>query len=45
METDGKDFEIDFTEYKEVRWVTLEEARGLLVDPANRAAIDAIEVM
>ena len=43
VETDGKDFEIDDTEYHEVRWVTISEARKLITDPANILALNALE--
>jgi 8-oxo-dGTP pyrophosphatase MutT (NUDIX family) len=43
VETDGKDFEIDYTEYHEVRWVTISEARKLITDPANILALNALE--
>ena len=43
VQTDGADFKIDYTEYNEVRWVTIPEARALVTDPANIAALDKIE--
>lgn len=43
METDGADFNIDYTEYNEVRWVTVSEARKLITDPANIQALNVIE--
>ncbi|MCA9365438.1 NUDIX domain-containing protein [Candidatus Kaiserbacteria bacterium] len=43
METDGSDFQIDYAEYNEVRWLTIPEARELVTDPANLQALDVIE--
>ena len=43
METDGEGLEIDYTEYNEVRWVTIKEARALVTDPANLMALDRLE--
>jgi 8-oxo-dGTP pyrophosphatase MutT (NUDIX family) len=43
METDGEGLEIDYTEYNEVRWVTIEQARALVTDPANLMALDKLE--
>jgi len=43
METDGEGLKIDYTEYNEVRWVTIAEARDLVTDPANHAALDRLE--
>jgi len=43
VETDGSDFKIDYTEYKEVRWITIEEARKIITDPANLQALDVLE--
>jgi 8-oxo-dGTP pyrophosphatase MutT (NUDIX family) len=45
METDGKDMVIDYTEYHEVRWATLAEARELTKDPANLEAIGVLGEM
>jgi len=43
METDGEGLEIDYTEYNEVRWVTITEARELITDSANLVALDRLE--
>jgi 8-oxo-dGTP pyrophosphatase MutT (NUDIX family) len=43
METNGEGLEIDYTEYNEVRWVTIKEARALVTDPANLMALDRLE--
>jgi 8-oxo-dGTP pyrophosphatase MutT (NUDIX family) len=43
MDTDGSDFNIDYTEYKETRWTTIPVARELITDPANILALDVIE--
>jgi len=45
VETDGSDFNIDYTEYKEVRWVTIPEARTLVTDPANLQALTVLETV
>ncbi len=45
METDGKDMVIDYTEYHEVRWATLAEARELTKDPANLEALKVLGEM
>jgi len=42
METDGIDFTIDYTEYHEVRWVSLLEAQTLITDPANCEALSLL---
>ena len=43
METDGDDFTVDETEYHEVRWVSITEAKALATDPANRQALAQLE--
>ena len=43
METDGADFTVDETEYHEVRWVSIVEARALTADPANQQALARLE--
>lgn len=45
VETDGSDFNIDYTEYHEVRWLTIPEARKVVTDPANIQALDVIETL
>jgi len=45
METSGEGLQIDYTEYNEVRWVSIAEARGLVVDPANLEALDRLETL
>ena len=35
--------EIDYTEYNEVQWVTIDEARVLVTDPANLLTLDRLE--
>ena len=44
METSGEGLEVDYTEYNEVRWVSIAEARGLVVDPANLEALSRLEM-
>ncbi|MBS0655346.1 MAG: NUDIX domain-containing protein [Verrucomicrobia bacterium] len=43
--TDGTDFKVDPTEFHETRWVTFEQARQLVSDPANLQAFQKIEEM
>ena len=43
IETDGKDFNIDYTEYHEVRWVSTGDARRIVTETQNLKAIDFIE--
>lgn len=45
VETDGLDFNIDYTEYNEVRWLTIPEARKIVTDPANLQALEVIETI
>lgn len=45
VETDGSDFNIDYSEYNEVRWLTIPEARKLVTDPANIQALNVIETL
>lgn len=45
IETDGGDFEVDPREFLESRWVTINEARGLVTDPSTLEALDIIESM
>jgi 8-oxo-dGTP pyrophosphatase MutT (NUDIX family) len=39
METDGNAFKIDMSEYHEVRWLSVSEAKKLTTDPANEKAL------
>ena len=43
--TDGSEFVVDPAEFHTTRWVNLQEARELMVDPANREALDKMEVL
>lgn len=43
MEIDGERLEIDYTEYNEVRWVTIDEAWVLVTDFVNLQALDRLE--
>lgn len=45
VETDGSDFNVDYSEYNEVRWLTIPEARKLVTDPANIQALNVIEAL
>ena len=40
MKTDGKDFHIDMSEYHEIKWLSIPEAKQITTDPANQAALD-----
>jgi 8-oxo-dGTP pyrophosphatase MutT (NUDIX family) len=43
--TDGSDFNVDPAEFHETKWLSIPEARELVNDPANVAALDAMEVL
>jgi len=43
FKTDGKDFRPDMTEFHDVAWLTLDEARQRVVDETNIKALDYIE--
>ena len=43
METDGCNFNVDMTEYHEVRWVSIPVAKKLTTDAANQTALDLLE--
>ena len=43
MDTDGSDFEVDYSEYHEVRWVSIEKARNMIIDPASLRALAVLE--
>lgn len=43
METDGSDFKVDYAEYNEVRWLSIPEARKIVIDPANLKALEILE--
>ncbi len=41
--TDGSNFNVDPQEFLDTKWATLEEAKGLMKDPANIKAIEILE--
>jgi 8-oxo-dGTP pyrophosphatase MutT (NUDIX family) len=43
--TDGSEFNINPEEFHETRWVTISEARGLMIDLANLEALSKIETL
>ena len=43
--TDGSEFVVDPAEFHTTRWVKLQEARELIVDLANREALDRMEAL
>lgn len=43
LPTDGSDFKIDSDEFHETKWVSIDEARNLLVDENNLQAVEFIE--
>ncbi len=43
IETDGHDSKVDYAEYHEVHWVTVAEARQLIIDKQNLLALEKIE--
>jgi len=45
MKTDGKNFNIDMSEYHEVRWLPISEAKKITTDAANQAALDLLETI
>ena len=45
METDGADMVVGDTEYHEVRWVSIAEAKALTTDPANQQALKRLVLM
>ncbi len=45
METREEDIVVDYSEYHEVRWATLSEARELTKDPANLEALRVLGEM
>ena len=44
MPTDGTAFRIDSSEFHETRWVTIPEARKLMIDKSNLQALDRVEM-
>lgn len=45
MPTDGSIFNVDPHEFLDTKWVTVDEARKIVVDPGNLEALDVIERM
>ncbi|HLD02587.1 MAG TPA: NUDIX domain-containing protein [Candidatus Nanoarchaeia archaeon] len=45
VKTDGKEFKVDFTEFFDAKWMTIEEARKVVIEPANIIALEMIEKM
>jgi len=43
IRTDGSNFEIDPREFNETRWLTITEARELVIDYSNLQALDIVE--
>jgi len=43
LPTDGRNFNIDPTEFHETRWLAIDEARKLVTDAANVEALNAVE--
>lgn len=43
IRTDGSNFQIDPREFNETRWLTIAEARKLVIDPPNLQALDIVE--
>ncbi len=41
--TDGSDFMVDPREFHETRWLTIADARKIVIDPSNLEALDKIE--
>jgi len=45
VQTDGKDFNIDGQEFFDTKWLTINEARQLVTNVQNIAALDLVEKM
>jgi len=43
LPTDGRNFNVDRTEFHETRWLTIDEAREVVSDPANVQALKVLE--
>lgn len=43
--TDGSNFDIDPKEFHQTKWMTIEEARKIVTDPANVKALGALEAL
>lgn len=43
--TDGSDFNVDTREFHETRWLSMLEARKLVVDPSNLRALDKFVII
>ena len=43
MKTDGKDFQIDPREFHDTKWLTLDEAEKIIIDPANKNTLKVIK--
>lgn len=43
MVTDGSNFNVDFTEFHDTKWLTLEEARKIVTAPTNITALNFLE--
>ena len=43
MNTDGADFQIDPREFHDTKWLTIEEAEKIIIDPANKKALEYIK--
>ena len=43
MKTDGKDFQIDPREFHDTKWLTLEEAEKIIIDSANKNALETVK--
>lgn len=42
IKTDGNNFQVDFTEFHDVKWLTIDEAREIVTDEPNLQAISKI---
>lgn len=43
ISTDGGEFKVDSREFRETRWVTVDQARKLITDPNNIKALNLLE--
>lgn len=45
VRTDGGNFKIDLQEFHDTKWMTIEEAEKIVIDPANRQALGTLRRM
>ncbi len=45
FQTDGSEFNVDFEEFHDVKWLDVNEARKFVIDPANLKALGKMELL